>query len=115
MAKVTYEVVEHDGGWAYKVGDVFSETFDSHERAHRAAEEAAARQQLGGTSTIINYEDGSGEWRTEIAKGGDRPKTDVVDEAGKGAPKPVTPRDRAEKVFSRDVGAEEPLPDGPNR
>jgi hypothetical protein len=27
MTKITYEIVEHDGGWAYKVGDVFSEPF----------------------------------------------------------------------------------------
>lgn len=27
MVHVRYEVVEHDGGFAYKVGDVFSETF----------------------------------------------------------------------------------------
>ena len=24
MAKVTYEMVEHDGGWAYRVNGVFS-------------------------------------------------------------------------------------------
>ena len=23
MTRITYEIVEHDGGWAYKVGDVF--------------------------------------------------------------------------------------------
>src|SRR5579871_6086276 len=38
MAKITYTIVEHDGGWAYKVGDVFSETFPSHDAAHKAAE-----------------------------------------------------------------------------
>ena len=37
MNKVTYEIVEHDGGWAYKVGDVFSETFATRELAHAAA------------------------------------------------------------------------------
>ena len=29
MSEVTYRIVEHDGGFAYKVGDVFSETFPS--------------------------------------------------------------------------------------
>ena len=24
MAEVKYKIVEHDGGWAYKLGDVFS-------------------------------------------------------------------------------------------
>ncbi|HVK91864.1 MAG TPA: DUF2188 domain-containing protein, partial [Mycoplana sp.] len=33
MSTVKYEVVEHDGGWAYKVGDVFSEPFPSHAEA----------------------------------------------------------------------------------
>ena len=27
MSNVTYEIVEHDGGWAYKVDGVFSEPF----------------------------------------------------------------------------------------
>ncbi len=27
MTKITYEIVEHDGGWAYRVDGVFSETF----------------------------------------------------------------------------------------
>jgi hypothetical protein len=35
--KVTYEVVEHDGGWAYRAKGVFSETFPIHALAHEAA------------------------------------------------------------------------------
>ena len=38
MTKITYEVVEHDGGWAYRVDGVFSETFPSHDMARSAAE-----------------------------------------------------------------------------
>lgn len=79
MPHVTYEVVEHDGGWAYRVGPVFSETFPTHEAAHQAAEEAAARQQVGGNTEAIEYEDASGEWHEEIANGGDRPDTSVKD------------------------------------
>jgi len=41
MAEVVYEIVEHDGGWAYKVDGVFSETFQSHEDALAAAQAAA--------------------------------------------------------------------------
>ena len=37
MAKVVYRVVEHDGGWAYQVDGVFSETFRSHDAARAAA------------------------------------------------------------------------------
>ena len=77
MAKVTYHIVEHDGGWAYRVGDVISETYPSHERARRAAEQAAAEQRVGDETTDISYEDAEGRWRVETAKGGDRPDTEV--------------------------------------
>jgi hypothetical protein len=80
MAQVTYEVVEHDGGWAYKVEDVFSETFATHDEARRAADAAARRQQLGGESRVIEYEDAGGQWHTEVAGGGDRPETSVEDD-----------------------------------
>jgi hypothetical protein len=36
MSYVNNRIVEHDGGWAYKVGDVFSETFPSRESAQKA-------------------------------------------------------------------------------
>ena len=48
MSHVTYAVVEHDGGWAYKVGDVFSETFRTREAAHAAAARAAEEQRAPG-------------------------------------------------------------------
>lgn len=80
MPQVTYEVVEHDGGWAYKVGDVYSETFPTHEAAHAAAAEAAERQQLEGRSAVIEFEDAAGRWHNEVAFGGDRPETSVKDE-----------------------------------
>ena len=80
MAHVTYDVVEHDGGFAYKVGDVFSETFPTHEAAHAAAEAAAQRQQQSGQTEAIRYQGASGEWHEELAQGGDRPETSVEDE-----------------------------------
>ncbi len=45
MTRITYEIVEHDGGWAYRVDGAFSETFPSHDLARRAAE-LAAREQI---------------------------------------------------------------------
>jgi hypothetical protein len=77
MPKVTYEIVEHDGSWAYRVGDVFSETFPSHDLARRAAERAAGEQKVAGETTSITYEDREGRWRGEVSEGGDRPSTDV--------------------------------------
>jgi len=80
MAHVKYEIVEHDGGFAYKVGDVFSETFPTHEAAHQAAAAAAERQRVAGESEAIQYQDSQGKWHEEQADGGDRPDTDVEDD-----------------------------------
>ncbi len=77
MTKVTYEIVEHDGGWAYRVGDVYSETFPSHDLARKAAERAAREQVIAGETTGISYEDKQGRWLDEVARGDDRPETDV--------------------------------------
>jgi hypothetical protein len=79
MTHVSYEVVEHDGGWAYRVGDVFSETFATKELAHSAAALAAREQRTPGESEPIQYEDRSGHWHEEMAEGSDRPDTDVKD------------------------------------
>ena len=81
MSDVTYKVVEHDGGWAYKVGDVFSETFRSHDDAHSAAEIAAREQRSTGEAEAIEFQDEKGAWKIEDAQGDDRPATSVVDEA----------------------------------
>ncbi len=79
MVKQIYRVVEHDGGWAYKVGDVFSETFRSHDEAMAAARTAASEQQLGGRTEGIEFQDADGRWHEEVAQGGDRPSTEVED------------------------------------
>ncbi len=76
---LTYEVIEHDGGWAYKVGDVISETFRDHESAHRAATRAADEHRRAGNTEFIEYEDKDGKWHEERADGHDRPETDVKD------------------------------------
>jgi hypothetical protein len=77
MTKVTYEIVQHDGGWAYRVGAVLSETFPSHDAARKAAERAAREQTVAGETTEILYEDKKGRWHDEMSRGDDRPKTDV--------------------------------------
>ena len=79
MSKVTYEIVEHDGGWAYKLGDVFSETHPSRDEAVSAAKTAAAEQQVAGETDGIEYQDAAGQWHTEIADGADRPEAVVHD------------------------------------
>jgi hypothetical protein len=77
MSKITYEIVEHDGGWAYRVDGVFSETFPSHDQARKAAERAAREQSVPGNTTGISWEDKEGRWHEEVARGDDRPETDV--------------------------------------
>ncbi len=77
MSEVTYEIVEHDGGWAYKLDGVFSETFPTHAAALSAAEKVAREQRTPGRTEVIEYEDQKGKWHTETAQGGDRPVTQV--------------------------------------
>lgn len=79
MSHVTYEIVEHDGGWAYRVAGVYSETFATHAEARKAAKDAAAEQMVPGHTEVIEYEDEKGRWHVETAPGIDRPDTDVKD------------------------------------
>jgi hypothetical protein len=79
LSQVTYVIIEHDGGWAYRVGSTVSETYPSRELAHKAAVEAAAEQRAPGETTTIQYETQEGEWDEESVKGDDRPQTDVKD------------------------------------
>lgn len=77
MTDITYRIVPHDGGWAYKLGDVFSETFADRAVAVAAARRAAAEQELPGEDVGIVYEDEHGVWREELSDGDDRPTTHV--------------------------------------
>ena len=56
---------------------VYSETFPSHELARRAAERAAREQVVPGATSGISYEDRQGRWHDEVARGDDRPETEV--------------------------------------
>jgi hypothetical protein len=79
MSEVTYEIVQHDGGWAYKVDGVFSEAYPTHAAALKAAQAAAAEQQVPGYTEEIEYEDDKGRWHSETARGSDRPETRIKD------------------------------------
>ena len=79
MSHVTYKIVEHDGGWAYTVNGVFSESFPTHAMALAAAKRAATEQRVPGRTEAIQYEAPDGTWHTETASGSDRPETDVED------------------------------------
>ncbi|HUO11590.1 MAG TPA: DUF2188 domain-containing protein [Caulobacteraceae bacterium] len=77
MTKITYHIVEHDGGWAYRLDGVYSETFRTHDAARQAAQRAAAEQRAPGQDAGIIWEDASGHWHEEVVEGHDRPETDV--------------------------------------
>jgi len=77
---VTYHVAEHDGGFGYRLDDVWSETFSNHDTALAAAKSAAERQRVGGRDTSITYQLADGSWKTERVDGDDRPDPLVVDD-----------------------------------
>ena len=81
MTHITYKVVRHDDGWAYTVDGVFSESFPTHAEALGAARRVAAEQRVPGRTEAIEYEDATGKWHSELARGDDRPETDVEDSA----------------------------------
>jgi hypothetical protein len=76
---VTYEIVQHDGGWAYKVNGVFSEPYPTRAEALDAAQFAAAEQERPGDAETIEYEDDKGKWHSETVSGRDRPHAVVKD------------------------------------
>ena len=79
MTTITYTIVEHDGGWAYKLGDVFSETFPDHDSARRAAEAVAREQRAPDDTRTISWQDEKGSWHEETARGDDRPEAKIRD------------------------------------
>jgi len=78
MSSIHYKIVQHDGGWAYKLGDVFSEPFPSHDAALRAAQRVVHEQHIPGETVTIEYQDAAGAWHTELARGIDRPDADII-------------------------------------
>lgn len=76
---INYHIGPHDGGFAYRLDDVWSEPFNTHDDALTAARIAAQRQQIAGRDTEIAFETTDGEWHREYSLGTDRPETEVVD------------------------------------
>jgi hypothetical protein len=77
MPRLHYRVVQHDGGWAYRLGDVFSEPFRDKATALAAARRVAAEQRVPGDTTRIEFQDEAGKWHIELSEGDDRPEADV--------------------------------------
>jgi Uncharacterized protein conserved in bacteria (DUF2188) len=79
MSKIVYQVIKHDGGWAYKADETFSEPFATREAARKAARRAAREQAAPGETVKISYEDQKGRWHSEVDPGDDRPSATVED------------------------------------
>lgn len=79
MSKIVYDIIEHDGGWAFKLGDTISETFPTHAAAFAAAKRVAIEQQRPGEDVGIAWEDEKGRWHQEVSDGEDRPAVEVRD------------------------------------
>ncbi len=77
MTRLVYEIVEHDGGWAYRAAGAYSETFRSQDEARASAQQAAKEQRLSGEDAAIAFQDADGRWREELVHGDDRPQTEV--------------------------------------
>jgi Uncharacterized protein conserved in bacteria (DUF2188) len=77
MSRITYKIIEHDGGWAYAVEGSYSETFASRDSALAAARRAAGEQRIAGDTHGIVYEDARGVVHEELSDGADRPDTNV--------------------------------------
>ena len=75
--KVIYEIVEHDGGWAYRVDGTYSETYPTHDHAKVAARRTAIEQQRPGETAGISWEDAGGRWHEAVSEGDDRPEAVV--------------------------------------
>ena len=79
MAHYTYHIGQHDGGWAYRLGDVWSEPFPDHATALATAKKVALRQHVEGETAEIMYETADGEWKTEHIDRSEKPDVDVKD------------------------------------
>ncbi|HRO02065.1 MAG TPA: DUF2188 domain-containing protein [Terricaulis sp.] len=79
MTKIVYEIIQHDGGWAFKLDDTISETFASHEAAYAAARRVAIEQRRPDQTVGISWEDARGRWHDEISPGDDRPEVEIKD------------------------------------
>jgi hypothetical protein len=79
MTKIVYEIIKHDGGWAFKLGDTISETFKSHDAAYAAAKRVAMEQKRPDETHAISWEDEHGRWHDELSPGDDRPDVEIID------------------------------------
>jgi Uncharacterized protein conserved in bacteria (DUF2188) len=79
--KITYHIIKHDGGWAFKFDGTISQTYPTHDDAKAAARRVAIEQQRPGEEAGISWEDDRGRWHDEVVEGSDRPEVDIEDDS----------------------------------
>ncbi len=79
MTKIVYEIIPHDGGWAFKLDGTISQSYLTHDAAYDAAKRVAMEQRRPGETVGISWEDERGRWHDELSSGDDRPEVDIVD------------------------------------
>ena len=79
MIKIVYEIIRHDGGWAFKLSDTISATYQNHDAAYNAAKRVALEQMRPGETAGISWEDERGRWHDEVSPGDDRPDVEIID------------------------------------
>lgn len=82
MTEVIYEIGEHDGGWAYKVGNVYSDPIAPAKAFMQPRPKSLWNSACPGETEAIQFEDAKGQWHTETAQGGDRPRPEIITDCG---------------------------------
>lgn len=78
MTKPNYEIVERDGGYAWKLGDAFSETYPTRDAASAAAIEDSARRQSGTARATAQSDGDARRWHNEMADNDTGHETDII-------------------------------------
>ena len=68
MTKIIYEIVRHDGGWAFKLGDTISETFKDHDTAYNAIQREKQMKKWRRAWKIELIESFNPDWRDLFAE-----------------------------------------------
>ena len=78
MTKLNYEIVERDGGYAWKLGDAFSETYPTRDAASAAAIEDSARRQSGTAQSTAQSDGDARRWHNEMANNDTGHETSII-------------------------------------
>ncbi len=80
MTKVTYHIVPHDGGWAYRPKAPSRRLSRPMMRPKPPPCARRRSSDAPGETAAISWEGVDGKWHEELASGRDRPETDVEGE-----------------------------------